>query len=194
MAGAMIRDVPISRDCGEREWRHIMMKNIIRSIGAVTIVGALVAGTPVTAQNKSGSGGPKLTSGVLKVLEFDADWTQNMPNGAVFPAQCQTEPHLAGPNEVAIVNMNGFVAASGQSFDFIQLKAAISEDGWSFVSTNVYYTIDGLSDGAAHVSTTSKVPLNEGVTYVFGAQFQSGAPVVVGFSTCQGTITIVRLP
>jgi hypothetical protein len=43
------------------------------------------------------------------------------------------------------------------------------------------------------VSTTKKVVLEEGVTYVFGAQFQSGAPVVVGFSTCHGTVTIARL-
>jgi hypothetical protein len=138
-------------------------------------------------------GGGKRTTGIVAVLDFDADWTQNMPNGPLFPAQCQTGAHLAGPNEVAIVNMNGFVAASGLSNDFIQLKAAISEDGLPFASPSVYYTIDGLSDGAGHVSTTKKVVLEEGVTYVFGAQFQSGAPVVVGFSTCHGTVMIARL-
>jgi hypothetical protein len=170
-----------------------MMKNISRSIGAVTIVGALVAATPVTAQNKSGGGGPKLTNGVLKVLEFDADWTQNMPNGPVYPALCQTGEHLAGPNEVAIINMNGFLAPSGSINDFLQLRAAVSENWGIFQPLPGFTTIDSVTP-AGHVSVTKRLQLYEGVTYIFGAQFSTLAPLVSGFSTCQGTIMIVRLP
>jgi hypothetical protein len=186
----------------------IMMKTSLVALAALLVLGLAapaaqdssahtgrlagqIASAPVMTHQQGGVG--KRTTGVIAVLDFDADWTQNTPNGAVFPGQCQTESHLAGPNEVAIVNMNGFVAASGPSSDFIQLKAAISEDGWPFAPISVYYTIDGLSDGAGHVSTTAKVELIEGVTYVFGAQFQTGAPVVVGFSTCHGTVMVARL-
>jgi hypothetical protein len=168
-----------------------VMKSMIGKLGTMTAVAMLVVATPAIAGKPTGS--PKPSDSVVAVLGFDADWTQNTPNGAVHPAACQTEAHLAGPNEVAIVNMNGFLAPSGATNNFLQLKAAVSVDGWPFEPVSDYYTIDGMTDGAAQVGTSKSFALEDGATYVFAAQFQTGFPQVSGFSTCHGTVMVVRL-
>jgi len=168
-----------------------MMKSMIDKLVTITSVAMLVAAPPAMAGNAKSS--PRVSNAVVTVLDIDADWTQNMPNGAVHPAACQTEAYLAGPNEVAIVNMNGFLAPSGATTNFLQLKVAVSVDGWPFEPVSDYYTIDGMTDGAAHVGTSKSFTLEDGATYVFAAQFQTGFPQVVGFSTCHGTVMVVRL-
>jgi hypothetical protein len=167
-----------------------VMKRMIGKLGTITAVAMLVAAAPAMAQQQRGA---KMTSGVVTVLDVDADWTQNTPNGAVHPAACQTAAYLAGPNEVAIVNMNGFLAPSGATNNFLQLKVAVSVDGWPFEPVSDYYTIDGMTDGAAQVGTSKSFALEDGATYVFAAQFQTGFPQVSGFSTCHGTVMVVRL-
>jgi len=171
------------------------MKTRNGKIGTIATVAMLVAAMtgPTIALGAPPNKPKPIASGVVNVLDFDADWTQSMPNGPVYPALCQTEPHRAGPNEIAVITMSGFLAPSGGSNDFLQLKVAVSEDGWPFEALPGHSTIDGMSDGAAHVSTTKKLVLAEGVTYEFSAQFQTGAPVVAGFNTCQGTVTILRM-
>ena len=141
------------------------MTRLIRTTGAVTMAMALLGTAPLMAQ-KGKPGGT--ASGVLKVLEIEADWTQNLPtSGAVYPAVCETEPHVAGPNEVAIIAMSGFLAPSGANNDYLQLRVAVSENWGPFYALNQLSAISGLSSGAAHLSTSKRLALVEGVTYIF---------------------------
>jgi len=162
------------------------------TIVALTALAVLTTATPAMAAKPVGGSRP--TSAVVAVLEFDGDWTSDtLSHIPIVPTVCQTGEHLAGPSEVAIATMNGFVAPSGQSNDFIQLKVAISEDGWPFEQVPGMPSIDALIGGAGQVSITKRIELLEGSTYVFGARFSSGSPVTDGFSTCHGTVTVVRL-
>jgi len=166
------------------------------TIVALTALAVLTTATPAMAAKPDG--GPKLTSAVVAALDFEAEWEQEIPTLSgtwVVPNECQTEPHLAGPNEVAIIAVDGFLAPSGSAgTNFLQLRPAISEDGWNFEPTSVYTTqIAALSTGVAQLAINRKVTLAEGTSYVFGAQFRAAYPVVNAWSRCHGTVTVVRL-
>jgi len=132
------------------------------------------------------------------VLDFEATWTSDLPNLLpVFPTVCRTQPaYVAGPNEVAIVNINGSAAPSQIiTNNTLDLKVAMSQNGGEFsaVSLLLFNSMDDMSGFApAHVSTTKRIELTEGTSYVFGAQFRSGAAVTLGLAICQGTVMIVR--
>jgi hypothetical protein len=162
-------------------------------IASVAMVVAIMTGPTIVLAAPPTKPKP-IVSGVVDVLDFDTEWTQNTPNGPVYPEECQTAPHQAGPNEIAVITMSAFLAPSGGYYDFLYFRVAVSKDGWPFEpilpSTK---TVDGMSDGAAQVSITKKMALTEGVTYEFGAEFHTAAPVVVGWATCQGTVTFLRL-
>jgi hypothetical protein len=174
------------------------MKGKFSSLTALTVLAVLVQAPPVLAQKSpAGGGGAKVTSGVVAVLGFDSGWWQEVPtlsSTVVVPTVCQTAAHVAGPSEVAIASMTAFFAPSGQSNDFLQLFPAMSTNGSLFAAVGNTTGIDGLADGAGQASVNKKIPLTEGTTYVFGAAFRAGGPVINAFSWCDGTVTIVRIP
>jgi len=82
------------------------------TIVALTALAVLTTATPAMAAKPVGGSRP--TSAVVAVLEFDGDWTSDtLSHIPIVPTVCQTGEHLAGPSEVAIATMNGFVAPSG---------------------------------------------------------------------------------
>ena len=172
------------------------MNTMIGKLSSMTSVFMLVAALAGPTTTLAASPKPKpIVSGVVDVLDFDADWTQNMANGPIRPSDCQTDTHLAGQNEVAVINMAGFVAPSGaQGNNFLQLRVAVSENSEPFHQLLPGFpTIDDMSGIAAQVSISKNMALTAGVTYTFGAEFRTGYPSIVGFSTCHGTVTFLRL-
>jgi hypothetical protein len=173
------------------------MKNMLRALGLSGALALLIAAAPAIAANPSGGGKTRGASAVLAVLDFEGDWTSEYPtlNGSkVGPSACRTGTHLAGPNEVAIVSMGGFVATIPQGAQFLSLRAATSHDGGPFTQlSNFVPSLAAFAGGAAQVNITTRITLDEGVTYAFGGQFWTGDLVVNGFSTCHGTVMIVRL-
>lgn len=153
---------------------------------------------PIPPANAGGMDETAGSTGFVNALDFEADWT-NQPNqelttAGLFPVECRTGEYLAGPNEVAVFNISAFVGAStGGANNFLQLKAAMSDNGGPFTTVSALNTIDSLEDDIAHVSTTKKIDLQEGHTYVFGAQFSAGNTVIMSFSTCHGTVIIGRV-
>lgn len=153
---------------------------------------------PIPPANAGAMDGTAGSGGFVKVLDFEGDWTNQpnleLPAAGIFPVQCRTEEYLAGPNEVAVLNISGFVGATNAGMNnFLQLKAAMSENGTPFATISALNTIDSLEDDVAHVSTTKKIDLTEGNTYIFGAQFSAGQTVAMSFSTCHGTVIIGRV-
>jgi hypothetical protein len=154
-----------------------------------------VTATPALAQKgKPGSSQP--ASAVVAVLDFDAAWhnqTAGLGQHTIVPPACTTSSHTAGPNEVALVSMNAYASPAGGSNDMLMLGVATSLDaGNTFTLVESTSTLDGMADGAAQVAMTKKIALVEGATYQFGAAFRTAAPLVIGYATCQGTVTIVR--
>jgi hypothetical protein len=140
-----------------------------------------------------GPTGPTGPSGVVAVRDFEADWTQNMAASTpVFPTVCQTTAYTpTTPNEVAVINLQG-TAAPNPAGDFIFMSAGASQNGGAFNFISGYYNIDGMSDGAGSVSMSRRFPLTQGVSYVFGAGFQTQGAVTLVAATCHGMVTIVR--
>jgi hypothetical protein len=126
---------------------------------------------------------------VVTALNFEGDWTQNLTATPITPASCQTVPHTAGPNEVAVINFQ--VTALFQTDDYLFLAAAAGENGGALAPVNTFYNIDGTSNGVGNVSASALVPLTSGTTYVFGAFIQSNSPVTVDFGLCHGTVSVL---
>jgi hypothetical protein len=141
----------------------------------------------------AGPAGPTGPSGVIAVRDFEADWTQDMTGGTVvFPALCRTTAYTpTTANEVALISMQGTIAPNPAG-DFIFLAPAASQNGGAMGFVSGWYNIDGMTDGAGSVSTSRRFPLTQGVSYVFGAGFQTQGDVTVVASTCHGVVTIVR--
>jgi hypothetical protein len=172
------------------------MTSMLRIFGLSGTLAMLIAAAPAMAASQSGGGKTRAAGAVLAVLDFQGEWESEYPtlNGNwVVPTDCRTGTYLAGPNEVAIVSIGGFLATSGQFHDFLFLKAAISHDGGPFAPLSDFVpAVNSLDGTAASVAMTQRIVLDEGVTYAFGAQFTAGF-VVNAWSTCHGTVTIVRL-
>lgn len=146
------------------------------------------------AQGMDGTQGP---SGVIKVLGFEDDWTLEPPANELtdqefFPTGCRTEEYQAGPDEVAVASLHGYVGVSGPSEEGLRMSAALSQDNGPFERVSTFEMLDGFADGAAQVSTSRRIPLTEGATYVFGMEFRATSTVTMGISICQGTVLIAR--
>jgi hypothetical protein len=185
-----------------KNFLSICLSPTAHATGLVLLLILAVSGcgtSPISQANAGAMDGAQGPSGVVKVLDFEADWTSqpnnnNLPTSGIFPTQCRTEEYLAGPNEVAIFNISGTASSgnTGQN-NFLQLKAAMSENGQPFATVSTLNEIDSLVDQVGHVSTTQRIDLTEGNTYVFGAQFSVGSAITMSFSTCHGTVLIARV-
>ena len=139
---------------------------------------------------------PKPAGTVVNMLDFDGVWSQEVSSLGwipVVPSACQTDVHIAGANEVAIVNMGGFLAPSGLSNAGLWLSLATSSDGINFTRYSQYpESLTGIGHLAGYASTFRKIELVEGLPYVFGAEFVGSDSIVVAYARCNGTVTIVR--
>jgi hypothetical protein len=151
-------------------------------------VGAAGAGG---AKGDTGEAG---APGVIKVLGFNSgkQFGNLVANADTVPPDCKTAPYVAGPNERAVLALDGTVIAVAPANTVISLTAGTATDGGAFtlVGASSADTIDG--DSVATSSVHVDVPLTTGKSYVFGAVFTASAATPVVRSACHGTVMIVR--
>jgi hypothetical protein len=153
---------------------------------------------PAGAEGPAGPQGPAGPSGLVKVLDFDANWSGtklpgNSGNTIVTPPQCRTESHVAAAGEVAVIAMSGTGAPSLAATDVLYINAMVSVNGGVLAQKNSFDSAESFSDGSAHTAVNLRYPLEAGKTYVFGAGFASNFPVTISPGYCQGVVTIARL-
>lgn len=153
------------------------------------------AGAPGTpgANGAPGAAGP---SGLVKVLDFEAAWGNvNLPGGnaVTLPVGCRTVAHVAGTGEAAVVAIQAAAAPSAVVDDALFLAVAFSQNGAPFAYASAQYTAAPITDTVANLSTSKRIVLTPGVSYVFAAGFETNNAVPLGaFATCHGTVTIVK--
>jgi Collagen triple helix repeat (20 copies) len=165
--------------------------------GSTGPAGAAGLSGPTGAEGPAGPQGPAGPSGLVKVLDFDANWSGtklpgNSGNTIISPPQCRTESHPAAAGEVAVIAMSAMGAPSLAATDVLYINAMVSVNGGVLAQKNTFDSAESFSDGSAHTSTNMRYPLEAGKTYVFGAGFASNFPVTINPGYCQGVVTIAR--
>ena len=164
-------------------------------LSTVAVVCLLAAASPAMAAKP----GPAKPSGaVTGILEFNGEWSLEVPVlewEDTVPFTCQTEEHLAGENEIAIVNMGGFYVTNTQNAIGLWLRVAVSNDGINFSTlTPEAEALSTFANGVASLSVSRTLQLEAGKRYTFGAAFQSIInPVHNTWARCSGTVQIVRM-
>lgn len=147
------------------------------------------AGMPGTP----GAAGP---SGLVKVLDFEAAWGNvTLPGGntVTLPVGCRTVAHIAGTGEAAVVAIQAAAAPAVVVDDALFLAVAFSQNGAPFAYASAQYTATPITNNVANLSTSKRIVLTPGVSYVFAAGFETNNAVQLGaFATCHGTVTIVK--
>ena len=139
----------------------------------------------------SGEPGPQGPSGVVIALAFEGNWTENLTAAGIVPEECQAGPYVAGPDEVAIYNVNA--SAIFLSDNSILVSGMFSEDDGDFIFANSFVSAGFVgANEFGGASTSAELPLVEGASYVFGIQIRSPSNVNVSTGVCQGTILIAR--
>lgn len=155
-----------------------------------------VAG-PAGAAGPAGPQGPAGPSGLVKVLDFQANWSGtkllgNSGDAIVTPPPCRTESHTAAAGEVAVIAMSAMGSPSLQATDVLYINAMVSVNGGALAQKNLFDSVESFSDGTAHTTINMRYALEAGKTYVFGAGFASNSPVTINPGYCQGVVTIAR--
>jgi hypothetical protein len=165
-------------------------------VSTMAVAALLAAASPAMAAKPAI--GPKPSGGVIKVLDFNASWWEEFPlvttSFPTIPLACQTEEYFAGDNEIAVVNMGGFLVTNTQNAVALSIRVATSNDGINFEPLAA--EAEGLSAyslGVANPSVSRTVPLQSGQYYSFAPAFHSVLyPVSNSWSRCSGTVTIVQ--
>jgi hypothetical protein len=152
---------------------------------------------PTGAEGPAGAQGPAGPSGLVKVLDFEANWSGttlpgNSGNTIITPPQCRTESHPAAAGEVAVIAMSAMGSPSVQATDVLYINAMVSVNGGVLTQKNIFDSVESFSDGSAHTTINMRYPLEAGKTYVFGAGFGSNSLVTINPGYCQGVVTIAR--
>jgi hypothetical protein len=152
---------------------------------------------PAGAEGPVGPAGPHGPSGVVKILDLDAAWGPahlfgNGGSTVITPVDCRTAAHIAGPGEVAVVQVNGTAAPSLGVNDVLYVEAMVSENGDAFEAATAFPSVESMSDGTGHASLSTRVDLSAGSTYVFGAGFSTNSQVHINGAFCQATVTIAK--
>jgi hypothetical protein len=152
---------------------------------------------PAGPHGPAGPQGPAGPSGTAKVLSFDAQWSPaNLPgnngNTIVTPTACRTQSHVAGPGEVAVIQLVGTGAPSVQSNDILYINAMVSVNGTAFAQKNVNDSANAVTGGTANTSIVVRYPLEADTSYVFAAGFASNMAMTISPGYCHGVITILR--
>jgi hypothetical protein len=166
--------------------------------GGTAIPGPGGAQGPEGPPGATGPAGPQGASGVLKILDFDAVWgPAQLPgdsgNTVVTPVNCRTAAHIAGPGEVAVVQVNGTAAPSVGVLDVLYVEAMVSKNGGAFEPANLWPSVESMSDGTGQAGLSTRVALSAGSKYVFGAGFAANTQVSINGAFCQATVTIAKV-
>ncbi|MCK6587037.1 MAG: hypothetical protein L6Q76_05570 [Polyangiaceae bacterium] len=119
----------------------------------------------------------------------------NNGNTIITPANCRTSnspAYTAGQNEVAIVNVHGTATPTNPAVDVLYINVMTSVNGGAYTAQTVYDSAESMSDNTANASTSKRINLVAGWTYVFAAGFSSNNAVSIGTGYCQGTVLIVK--
>ncbi|MBK6728366.1 MAG: hypothetical protein IPG63_14140 [Xanthomonadales bacterium] len=141
-------------------------------------------------------------SGVVRVLDFDAKWSPantlgNNGNAILTPSVCRTvnnPPYTAGAGEVAIVHLDATAASSSPVADALYLNVMMSVNGGAFAIQTLEDSAESMADGTAHVSTSKRINLVAGWTYLFAAGVSTNTPLSISTGYCHGTVLIVKQP
>ena len=149
------------------------------------------------SQGPVGPQGPAGPSGAVDILGFDGSWGDtalpgNNGNTIVTPTGCRTKSHVAGPGEVAVIQLAGTGAPSQATSDLLYIFAMVSVNGAVFAQKNVNDSANALTGGTAAPSIVVRYPLETGKSYVFAAGFASNAALTIAPGFCHGVVTILR--
>lgn len=156
-------------------------------------------------QGDQGETGPSGVITVLTISDFDFGddlaTTDTVTDTMEFPAGCQTASYVAGPSEVAVMNVSVSLSPLGTSSESEFLGTATFDDGDGFETAagfGMYDTVFTGDNSAGSVATSRSVELTDGLTYLFGLgiKVSTGAPNIPGLNgnraRCTGTVMIVR--
>ncbi len=161
-----------------------------------------LSATPYAQYALAGNPGPAGPSGVARVLDFDAQWSPantagNNGNTILIPSVCRTvnnPPYTAGAGEVAIVQLDATAASSNPVTDALYLNVMMSVNGGAFAIQSLEDSAESMADGTAHVTTSKRINLIAGWTYVFAAGVSTNLPRSISTGYCHGTVLIVKQP
>lgn len=97
----------------------------------------------------------------------------------------------AGLNQVAVVNLDASFLPTLATNSIMSLYGTVSINGGGFVLVNTRAAFTGLTNGG-QASTTFRLVLTQGSTYVFAAGVGASQAVGNASATCHGTAMVVQ--
>jgi hypothetical protein len=148
---------------------------------------------PAGPQGPQGAQGPQGISGFVRVLSYERANSPFTIAGATVPPGCETAPHTAGANEVAILtgNVTLFNAAMTGTVFYAPVYT-VNGVGPNYPVNN--FAIETSQQGtSATVPHQAVVTLAEGSTYRFRTEVRSqNVAFTVAELVCRGQVTIAK--
>ena len=133
---------------------------------------------------------------MITVLNFEGAWpVTTVASTNITPTTCRTASYTAATaNEVAVFQLSGSaLQATSATLNIFRGAPAFSTNGGStFTFAATQYNLDQLNGGVASISSTVRIPLTQGTSYIFAPIFQTTVGVALTAASCHGTILIVR--
>ncbi|MBK8236252.1 MAG: hypothetical protein IPK74_11890 [Deltaproteobacteria bacterium] len=128
----------------------------------------------------------------MTTLSFDAPLGDFWAQAGTWSRYSDDPIYLAGPNEVAIIQLAASFQTQTDATDHIMnLAVNLHHNGVDDEYGATYATIDA-STRVGHLVAVARVPLTEGENHQFGFAMQDSVGIVLAVGTAHEVITIVR--